>query len=481
MDMPQNAVIGTRRFTEADQRMFAALSGDHNPMHMDAVAARRTQAAEPAVHGVHALLWGLDLAASQDDLRDLQHIRVQFSHFIHLQPLVTARYTRGAASSARLDMSIDELPVMTVLLRFGPPAFTGEVPHTTVFPASTLADDRTLAQMEGCSGWLAPPLPAEDFARAFPNAAAALHPRRLSGLAQTSRLVGMICPGLHSIYAGLIVQVTDTLPEREGISFHTTRTDERFRRVDMQATGDGLTAQIRSFARHPPVQPPDLRTIAGFVRPGAYAGAIALVVGGSRGIGAITAQVIAVGGGQVVVTYAQGRADAEALRDGINAAYGAQACSTMKLDVTLPVAPQLEGLAGRVSHVYFFATPHIAAQRPAPFTPSLLASFMRFYVEAFHETCIALLRDRLTVFYPSSVFVEERPKGMTEYSMAKLAGEMLCAAMAGDHAGLRILAPRLPRVLTDQTAAVTALDNADPLQVMLPLIAQVQAAQGLGN
>ncbi len=35
-----------RRFTEHDQERFARFSGDWNPMHMDLIAARRTQAGE---------------------------------------------------------------------------------------------------------------------------------------------------------------------------------------------------------------------------------------------------------------------------------------------------------------------------------------------------------------------------------------------------------------------------------------------------
>ena len=40
-------------FTEADQARFAAISGDRNPVHLDAVLARRTQAGVPVAHGVH--------------------------------------------------------------------------------------------------------------------------------------------------------------------------------------------------------------------------------------------------------------------------------------------------------------------------------------------------------------------------------------------------------------------------------------------
>lgn len=50
----------SRLFTMADQLAFAALSGDYNPMHVDAVAARRLIYGRPVVHGIHLLVWPLD-------------------------------------------------------------------------------------------------------------------------------------------------------------------------------------------------------------------------------------------------------------------------------------------------------------------------------------------------------------------------------------------------------------------------------------
>ena len=49
-----------RSFTYEDQIAFAELSGDYNPLHIDAVYSRRLLFGSSIVHGIHALLWGLD-------------------------------------------------------------------------------------------------------------------------------------------------------------------------------------------------------------------------------------------------------------------------------------------------------------------------------------------------------------------------------------------------------------------------------------
>ena len=58
--MSRGASLGETRFSAEDQLVFAALSGDHNPMHVDRVYARRTQFGRQVVHGVHVLLRALD-------------------------------------------------------------------------------------------------------------------------------------------------------------------------------------------------------------------------------------------------------------------------------------------------------------------------------------------------------------------------------------------------------------------------------------
>jgi nucleoside-diphosphate-sugar epimerase len=64
---------------------------------------------------------------------------------------------------------------------------------------------------------------------------------------------------------------------------------------------------------------------------------------------------------------------------------------------------------------------------------------------------------------------------MTEYAMAKAAGEVLCSDLSRFWPGMQITQVRLPRLLTDQTATVIPAGSANPLDVILPIIRKVQA------
>lgn len=74
-----------RIFTTSDQDWFASVSGDTNPMHMDALAARRTMAGSPVVHGIHTLLWALNcLYIAIPDLQPLHSLKVNFEKMIYV-------------------------------------------------------------------------------------------------------------------------------------------------------------------------------------------------------------------------------------------------------------------------------------------------------------------------------------------------------------------------------------------------------------
>jgi hypothetical protein len=458
-------------FSMEDQKAFAALSGDYNPMHVDPLAARRTPAGQPVVHGVHALLRTLECAMDAGlSLTELAQLDVHFGKFVYLGRPLTVLLVSADATKARIELLDDELTTMTVLLRFGPrlPGECFESPPQV--EVSATPSELSLEQMVGTSGWLAQHVNPSKITQRFPKLSAALGARRLSGLTQLSRLVGMVCPGLHSIFTGLSITLTDGPNVGRGIGFRVADVDDRYGRVEMIVEGEGLTGHVTAFSRQVPIGSPPMADLRRLVRPEEFAGSTAFVAGGSRGLGAITAKLIAAGGGRVIVTYAQGFEDAEHLRQEINATCGENVCAIMNFDATRPVGEQIASFQTRVSHLFYYATPQIYVQRSRLFIPDVLASFIRFYVDAFYELCMNLSGGKLSVFYPSSVFVSELPRDFLEYSMAKRAGEMLCKSLAANMPDLEILVDRLPRTLTDQTATLALVDNEDQLDVMLPRV-----------
>ena len=106
----------------------------------------------------------------------------------------------------------------------------------------------------------------------FPAASDWLGPRRVAGLAASTLLVGMVCPGLHSMYSSLTVRACEEPATENRLGFRVVRTDPRFRVVRSAITGGGWVGAVESFARLPPVPQAPSHELAGVVGPTEFAG-----------------------------------------------------------------------------------------------------------------------------------------------------------------------------------------------------------------
>lgn len=477
-----SVTLASRTFDKNDQALFARVSGDFNPMHMDPVAARRTQAGAPVVRGIHAVLWALDKLVEAGAVTDgIVSLRVQFKKFIYVGSRVDLKLLRRDEKSIKAVLALGGLTTTTLVLAHG--AHKQSVGATVSLNKSTIATvDQSasvlrLEEIADLSGWIDVATPAEEIGRLFPHAASLVGSRRVAAIALLSRLVGMICPGLHSIFAAFAVELVDDLRNQDGMRFRVSNTDDRFRLVRMDVSGGGISGSVEAFVRWPPIAQAALGDIAKIVSSTEFIGSTALIVGGSRGLGELTAKVLTAGGGKVIVTYATGREDAVQLAEEIRQKVAHNVCSVLPFDVRRDVPSQLIDTIGNITHFYYFATPRIFREKEGLFVSNLFDEFIQVYVKGFYDCCRFLAdhgKQPLIAYYPSSIFVEEHQLAFTEYSMAKIAGEMLCADMNRSKCGIHVVVSRLPRLLTDQTATLAPTASADPLEVMLPIIRSVQ-------
>jgi NADP-dependent 3-hydroxy acid dehydrogenase YdfG len=473
-------MLGHRNFSLDDQLAFAGLSGDRNPMHLDAVWARRTQAGAPAVHGMHLLLWVLDtLARSRDNLPQVCSLKSRFSNLVVIGDDAAVDLLEYDERRARLAVMVNQVTAAQIIVEFGGRRSKDPAPQAAPVPSAipNVPLDMTFEQMQSSAGALHYATPASAAAAVFPAAARWIGAERASALCASSSLVGMVCPGLHSMYANLAVDLVEDQDTSDSLAFRVIFSDPRFRLFRMSVSGGGIAGTVECMARIPPVSQKTMRSLSGIVDPAEFLGSTALIVGGSRGLGELTAKLIASGGGKVLVTYSMGRSDAESVAADIASAGGECAC--LEYNVRAPAAQQLQGLAVAPTHLYYFATPVILRKQAQSYSPQRLREFLDFYVDGFWELIRYLhARNReLSVFYPSSVYVEETPRGMTEYAMAKSAGELLCGSLNETLAPLRIHVNRLPRLATDQTASNLPAETQSALDTLLPLVRVVQSGR----
>jgi hypothetical protein len=471
-----------RTFDEADQIAFAALSGDHNPLHVDALAARRLIFGRQVVHGIHAVLWALDCwCRERAGPGALTGIRADFQRPIGLGEKLRYVPGAGAGERAAVTLELEGRPAVRLAFSFedggggahaalgdGPPpegAALGDGP-----PPEGACREWSAATIAEAKGSLPLMLDRAAARRLFPHAMRVLPEGQIATLLATTRLVGAECPGLHSLYSQLVLRFADEPRDADApprLDYAVAAFDARFNSVSLEVAGPGASGSIRAFLRPPPARQPGYGEVLGVVEAGSFAGRRALVVGGSRGLGEVTAKLLAAGGAEVGITYRSGAGDAERVVREITA--GGGAAFALPLDVLAPAPdwPSLLPEGWRPSHLYYFATPAITAGERQGFSAARFALFSRCYLGGFATLVAGLHRLGLErAFYPSSVFVDEPPSTMLEYAAAKAAGEALCSFLERVHPGLVIDRPRLPRLVTDQTAALVPAEAEAVLPIM---------------
>ncbi len=498
----------TRTFTLADQNAFAALSGDYNPMHLDPLAARRMLFGKPVVHGVHVVLWVLDayLAAQTTPApaHTLASLKATFTKPVGVGEAATWTIQRQRGEQVDFAVLVENAPVIKIKSVWAEP--TRDTPsQAKPSPQPSAAPPRPREQddLHDAKGELILWLDEAHAQAHFSALSQHLTPLQLAELLALTRLVGMECPGLNSVFSEFEISFNPHQASSNHLAYHVVNYDERFQRVQINLVAPMLRGNVRAFVRPPVhIQPSYRQVVQWLVSNGQltidnshldtasenskskmlFTDQRALVVGGSRGLGEVVVKLLAAGGADVRLTYHRGEAEAKRITDEINgdgATAGKAAC--FALDVLQPEASQ-RSIAALVAggwsptHLYYLATPFIFDATSGAFSTRLFRQFCDYYVAGFLDLLTWLKPHGLrAVLYPSSVALDHIPANMGEYAAAKAAGEVLCAFVEQHSRDLRIYRPRLPRLATDQTASLLPVENADPLAVMFEHVCQLHS------
>ena len=464
--------FASRIFNLGDQNAFARLSSDWNPMHLDQAFARRTQVGAPVVHGIHNLAWAANAVLQSCPLK-VSNIRARFLQPLYLDEAAAVRIRDRTDGHIEFEIVAANTTVASVKLSSEPgklAAKTAQLDSPAAIPISQPVD-LPFEQLIGRTGAVA--VTDADALAWFPALTEAIGLSAVKALIATSQIVGMACPGLHSLFAGLDVNREPDAERQGALAYAVRKADQRFRSLQIDVWGSGIAGRLDAFARPAPPAQPGMAEIAGRVTGNPFAGQRSLVVGGSRGLGEVTAKIIAAGGGTPIITYRDSLQEAERISSEIVRSGGK--CEVLRYDALLPAAGQLQNL-GAVDCCYYFATPKIFQRKSDLFEPDKLRAFLGFYADGFYNLCTALADGarKTAVFYPSTVAIDHGTSTTAEYAMAKAAGETLVTYVNAFTPNVQVVSRRLPRILTDQTATVGVASADNALDVMLPIVYEVQ-------
>jgi len=373
-------LISDYSFSQSDQIEFAKLSGDWNPIHVDPVFARRTIYGQ-VVHGINIVLFALDAFLSDKNNPTPSEIHVSFLSPLNLgQTFEIEVVYRGEDIILEVKSLGKVITFIRMLVRDDQKSFKirSKKPVSLVdnfeIPKERKFDD--LKKVD-CDIDLS--TDTESFSNFFSSSVERIGKDQVAGILGLSKFVGMEYPGMHSLFAGFSLWFSEV--KSQSLSFQTDRFSIPNAPVKFSFNGSGIEGTLDAFLRPAPFKQLDIETISRSVSINEFKDQKALIIGGSRGLGELTAKIIASGGGEVDITYSLGKLDADDVKREINE-LGNGFCEVHRINFHEDYKKVLSELVQQVrpSHIYYFSSPRIRGSKTIKLDINLLDEYINFYV-----------------------------------------------------------------------------------------------------
>jgi NAD(P)-dependent dehydrogenase (short-subunit alcohol dehydrogenase family) len=457
------------RFTTEDIALFSAASHDRNPLHVSNIYARATPYGEPVVFGILGGLAALSHLSNRRD-RVLSEVSLEFRN-----PMtVGVNYAIQVDEMTPLQSSVKIYDTDRLMMKARFAFFTGEGHWegliASEYPCPTEAADRKTEDFlvgRRTAGSYCPSIC--DFNKLVERwglTAKGAQAIQIASMMWTSFMVGMELPGKRAIYWRLALEFNRDQQQPAGLLGYDTKIEEFDERLELLHIAGDLSvggkacgkAHMWAFARRDSPQPSVAKVSSLLPRSDQLKGKTALVVGGSRGLGAAISQALALQGCSVVVSYHQCRAEAEQVRTSLGdrgslleLEQGNAADIQWCRDLRERILKKYNGLDFLVCN----ASPPI---HPMPFVPEKLEQYHDFVGKS-----LSLVSVPMSMFLGclsercgwnvvvSSAFVRDLPAEWPHYVTAKSAVEGLAHWAAAHYKKTHTLVVRPPKLLTDQT------------------------------
>ena len=126
---------------------------------------------------------------------------------------------------------------------------------TQIFPEQCAPRIMSIEEIKNYSGKIDLFLKKEAAVKLFPNLMKRCFHQKIASILATTRLVGVECPGFHSLYSELEIAESPA-SQTKTLDFEVIKTDKRFNLVKMKLTAPDIKSKIKAFLRPSPKAQP---------------------------------------------------------------------------------------------------------------------------------------------------------------------------------------------------------------------------------
>tara|TARA_A100000164_G_C21928203_1_gene784191 strand:- start:986 stop:2380 length:1395 start_codon:yes stop_codon:yes gene_type:complete len=433
-----------RTFNYKDQEIFSKLSQDFNPIHLDESWAEKEYPGKIVIYGVSILLWAIE---SIPHVGQIIRIKARFLHPVYLNESISLKFKNDNKKKI-LSIFIRKNLVAKFELFYGEKSLPSKISRIEKNKFLKYPRELSLSEIYKEKGVV--DISANKFRNLesfYPVSTKYIGILGIKGLLSISRLIGMYCPGLRSIFEGLDIYLE---PNQNHLTYKVTKTNPLLGFVRIKVNGLNLNGEVRTYFKEG--QKRKFKKVD--VKSQDFSNSIALVVGGS-GLGKTAAKIVLENSGEVLLTSRQNNKDY--FKENIEL-FNQSNLKYYQLDITdeESIKKFICNLNIKIKSIYYFASPRIFRRRLNKISNEDMNDFLNIYVYKFLDFIEKMLNsqkcsENLIVGYPSSVAVSEKSPDQFEYYSSKKLGEYACYFLEKKYKNLKIEIERLPRLNTRQT------------------------------
>lgn len=463
-----------KKINQSSQLLFSNFSGDFNPVHVDPIYARRSMYGEQVVHGINTLLLALNYFSQKTKNNfQINKIDVKFIKPVFLDSKFDFKIISKEKNNVQINVLSDDSVTTKIKFEYHNPAPPFFIKNYYKVRPKKLKPKIFSIEKNNINHSINISYDYKDLVEIYPNLFEKLNSYQIGVILTLTRLVGMECPGLDSLFSSFNITFKNNLLINKKIKYRIRNYDQRFSLYDIKIFSDDFDGNIIAFNRPRPVSQPSYSKLIHLVKKNEFINQRALIIGGSRGLGEITAKLLSIGGAKVTITYNKGIEDSDSIVNEINSCGGT--AKSVKFNILKKNFSYFDSLKvdHLPTHIYYYPTPFIFSGSKGVFSEHLFNNFSKFYVEGFYNVVEYFIKKNTNnYFYPSTVALDELPADMLEYTLAKSSGEKLCEFFQHRFSNINIYSTKLPRLATDQTVSLFPVKNENPRKVILKHLRQ---------
>ena len=459
--------IETKNFTRRESINFSIISGDINPIHKDYKYSIKTNFGKPIMHGIHLFVYALNILSKKKIL--ISKIKVNFlkpvfvenelSFYINFSKNIFY-IVQNNIICVKLFFEVDKFNNLSLLSK--PYKKCKRLKKPKNLNINKINIDKKIKFKHTCNYKKA----KKYFPHIYKNYGTLIS----SELIDLSYLIGMECPGYYSTFSELTVRIFDK--DFKQIYF-VNNLDKRFGLINIKLKTNSLDGSLKAFFRPKPIINPTIKELSKNLIKKEFISIKALIIGGSRGLGNLTAKNIVAGGGKVIITYNKSKDEANNILKEIKK-YDPRV-KIIKFDIN-----KLEDINKikryKINQCYYFATPKIFDKQKLKFDKLMFKNFYNYYVKGFKKifSCLNSRFPDCYFFIPSTISINDPKEEIFEYTLAKLDTEIYVSKLSNKLRS-KILIERYPRLLTDQTNTILQNKNINSNFIILNTIKKLKS------